>query len=196
MRAATGVTAVGRRRWHGHEGPRDRVLPRRLRSLLHDVHRGRDHEARQRHVRRLGAHRASRSTSTPRRAGGAHPCAVSSARRSAPKSSHFYTPDARSARRSRPTRTGSSRTSVFYVALARPTARVPRTVPVYRLYNDGQGAAPNHRYTTDPTVRRQCGAGNGWIPRGLRQDRRHDVLPAVGKTSTSQTKDTGNAGPV
>ena len=29
------------------------------------------------------------------------------------------------------------------------------TVPVYRLYNDGHGAAPNHRYTTDPRCARR-----------------------------------------
>ncbi len=39
------------------------------------------------------------------------------------------------------------------------------TVPVYRLYNDGQGGAPNHRYTTDLTVRAQM-MTKGWIPEG------------------------------
>ena len=37
--------------------------------------------------------------------------------------------------------------------------------PLYRLYNDGQGGAPNHRYTTSLAVR----AGmlqQGWIPEG------------------------------
>jgi hypothetical protein len=38
--------------------------------------------------------------------------------------------------------------------------------PVYRLYNDGQGGAPNHRYTTDVGVRAQMIA-HGWIPEGL-----------------------------
>jgi len=30
-----------------------------------------------------------------------------------------------------------------------PLTCPPATVPVYRLYNNGQGAAPNHRYTTN-----------------------------------------------
>ena len=33
--------------------------------------------------------------------------------------------------------------------------------PVYRLYNNGQGGAPNHRYTTDLTVRAQMIAQGG-----------------------------------
>ncbi len=39
------------------------------------------------------------------------------------------------------------------------------TVPVYRLYNDGQGGAPNHRYTVDASVRAAMMA-RGWIPEG------------------------------
>ena len=38
--------------------------------------------------------------------------------------------------------------------------------PVYRLYNNGQGGAPNHRYTTDLTVRAQMIA-QGWVPEGF-----------------------------
>ncbi len=40
------------------------------------------------------------------------------------------------------------------------------TVPVYRLYNQGQGGAPNHRYTIDLDVRAQMIA-KGWLPEGL-----------------------------
>jgi len=38
--------------------------------------------------------------------------------------------------------------------------------PVYRLYNNGQGGAPNHRYTTDLAVRSQM-IGRGWVPEGF-----------------------------
>lgn len=38
--------------------------------------------------------------------------------------------------------------------------------PVYRLYNNGQGGAPNHRYTTDASARAQM-IEQGWIPEGL-----------------------------
>ncbi len=39
------------------------------------------------------------------------------------------------------------------------------TLPVYRLYNDGQGAAPNHRFTTSLGTRAMMLA-QGWLPEG------------------------------
>jgi len=39
------------------------------------------------------------------------------------------------------------------------------TTPVYRYYNNGQGAAPNHRYTTDPALRNVM-LQRGWISEG------------------------------
>jgi hypothetical protein len=38
-------------------------------------------------------------------------------------------------------------------------------VPIYRLYNNGPGGAPNHRYTTSDAIRAQMIA-QGWIPEG------------------------------
>ena len=38
-------------------------------------------------------------------------------------------------------------------------------LPLYRLYNDGMGGAPNHRYTTSLTVRAAM-IEAGWIPEG------------------------------
>ena len=38
--------------------------------------------------------------------------------------------------------------------------------PVYRLYNNGQGGAPNHRYTDSVTTRAQM-LDRGWIPEGF-----------------------------
>jgi hypothetical protein len=40
-----------------------------------------------------------------------------------------------------------------------------RSVPVYRVYNNGMGGAPNHRFTTDLAVRAQMLAA-GWVPEG------------------------------
>jgi len=40
------------------------------------------------------------------------------------------------------------------------------TQPLYRLYNDGKGAAPNHRYTTSASTRSAM-IGQGWIPEGV-----------------------------
>jgi hypothetical protein len=39
------------------------------------------------------------------------------------------------------------------------------TIPVYRMYNNGMGGAPNHRFTTDTNVRAQMLAA-GRIPEG------------------------------
>ena len=43
------------------------------------------------------------------------------------------------------------------------------TLPLYRLYNNGQGQAPNHRYTTSVVVRASMIAA-GWIPEGSGAD--------------------------
>jgi hypothetical protein len=57
--------------------------------------------------------------------------------------------------------------NVFYVALPDPTtgACPPATMAVYRLYNNGMGGGPNHRYTTSATIKAQMIA-QGWIPEG------------------------------
>jgi len=43
------------------------------------------------------------------------------------------------------------------------------TQPVYRLYNNGQGGAPSHRYTTSLAVRAQMMA-QGWASEGSGDD--------------------------
>ena len=70
-----------------------RIPPRRVRSLFHHRHPGRNHEARQRHVRRLGAHRdhvqrVPDAAARQQRTG--LPFLQHGVRRR--KSSHFYTP--------------------------------------------------------------------------------------------------------
>ena len=39
------------------------------------------------------------------------------------------------------------------------------TIPLYRLYNNGKGGAPNHRYTTSQTILNQMIAA-GWVYEG------------------------------
>jgi hypothetical protein len=39
------------------------------------------------------------------------------------------------------------------------------SIPIYRMYNNGMGGAPNHRFTTDISVRSQMLAA-GWLPEG------------------------------
>jgi hypothetical protein len=86
----------------------------------------------------------------------------------APKSSHFYTPffTECAIRRTDPKWLLES-AAAFYVAVPSGDGSCAAGLtPVYRLYNNGQGAAPNHRYTTDFTVRAQMIA-QGWVPEGL-----------------------------
>jgi hypothetical protein len=41
-----------------------------------------------------------------------------------------------------------------------------QTMPIYRLYNDGKGGAPNHRHTTSFATRADMIA-QGWVPAGV-----------------------------
>lgn len=83
-----------------------------------------------------------------------------------PKSSHFYT--------ALPAECATVKTKpewfyegdVFYVAApAGDGSCAAGRLPVYRLYNQGQGGAPNHRFTTDLAVRQEMLA-KGWIAEG------------------------------
>jgi probable HAF family extracellular repeat protein len=84
----------------------------------------------------------------------------------APKSSHFYTPDAGEC-------AIVNQNGGWLLEGDVMSAPVPDqagnclvgTQPVYRLYNNGQGAAPNHRYTTSLAIRSQMLA-QGWIAEG------------------------------
>ena len=89
----------------------------------------------------------------------------------APKSSHFYTPFATEcAIRQMDPAWLLERADAFDIAVpAADGSCAAGLTPVYRLYNNGQGGAPNHRYTTDLTVRAQMIA-QGWVPEGLGQD--------------------------
>jgi hypothetical protein len=60
------------------------------------------------------------------------------------------------------------------------------STPLYRLYNDGQGGAPNHRYTVDPRNRRSMIAAN-WIAEGNGADGVFGCLPDDGSVGYQQT---------
>jgi len=84
----------------------------------------------------------------------------------APKSSHFYTPDPRECATVQRNASWQYEAVVFHAPMPDVAGTCPGgTTPVYRLYNNGQGAAPNHRYTTNINVRSQMLA-RGWIPEG------------------------------
>src|SRR6185437_12435444 len=55
---------------------------------------------------------------------------------------------------------------LFYAHLPDAAGNCPvGDLPVYRLFNNGQGGAPNHRFTTDFSVRQQMIA-RGYTPEG------------------------------
>ena len=84
----------------------------------------------------------------------------------APKSSHFYTPSAAECATVKTNPNWQYEGDVFYLGVGAADGSCPAgTVPIYRLYNNGQGGAPNHRYTRDVAVRDQMLA-HGWVIEG------------------------------
>lgn len=84
----------------------------------------------------------------------------------APKSSHFYTALPSECSAVKANADWVFEAEVFFVASpASDGSCAAGTIPVYRLYNNGQGGAPNHRFTTDPGLRSAMIA-QGWIPEG------------------------------
>ncbi len=83
-----------------------------------------------------------------------------------PKSSHFYTADVVEYNDLLANPNWQLEGQVFNVPLPASDGSCPAgSIPVYRLYNNGMGGAPNHRFTTDINVRSQMLAA-GWIAEG------------------------------
>ena len=84
----------------------------------------------------------------------------------APKSSHFYTPFAFECAIVKTYPQWQFENIAFYIKLADANGLCSGgTIPLYRLYNNGMGGAPNHRYTTSLTIFNQMVAA-GWIFEG------------------------------
>ena len=84
----------------------------------------------------------------------------------APKSSHFYTPDAPECVIVKANPRWTFEAEVFNVGVpAADGSCAAGTQPLYRMYNNGMSGAPNHRYTTDLTLRSVMLA-QGWVPEG------------------------------
>ncbi|HSB87699.1 MAG TPA: metallophosphoesterase [Ilumatobacteraceae bacterium] len=99
-------------------------------------------------------------------AGAANVCRFWSGQTFAPKSSHFYTPFAWECAIVKGNPGWQFEGEVFAMNLPDAAGScADGTVPLYRLYNDGQGGAPNHRYTTSPSTRSAMLA-QGWIAEG------------------------------
>lgn len=83
-----------------------------------------------------------------------------------PKSSHFYTPFAPECAVVKQNPNWQFEGVVFNMILPNADASCPvGTKPLYRVYNDGMGGAPNHRQTTEFAVFAQM-VSLGWTPEG------------------------------
>jgi hypothetical protein len=83
-----------------------------------------------------------------------------------PKSSHFYTANVAEYNSLLANPNWQLEGQVFNTPLPAPDGSCPAgSIPIYRLYNNGQGGAPNHRFTTNAALRSQM-LGAGWIPEG------------------------------
>ena len=83
------------------------------------------------------------------------------------KYSHFYTANPEECAGLKRDPNWVFENEAFWVQLPNAlTGICPKgTKAVYRVYNNGQSGAPNHRFTTDPAVRADMIA-HGWIPEG------------------------------
>jgi Repeat of unknown function (DUF5648) len=84
----------------------------------------------------------------------------------APRSTHFYTPLASECNALKSNSAWSYEGIAFYLRPADANGLcATATVPLYRLYNNGMGGAPNHRYTTSVPVFNEMIAA-GWVFEG------------------------------
>jgi predicted dienelactone hydrolase len=83
-----------------------------------------------------------------------------------PKSSHFYTAIVSEYNSLLANPDWQLEGPVFNTPMPATDGTCPAgSIPIYRLYNNGMGGAPNHRFTTDVNVRAQMLA-QGWAPEG------------------------------
>ena len=84
------------------------------------------------------------------------------------KSSHFYTADPIECEGLKLNPNWIYEKIAFHVAVPSGEVCAAGTVPVHRMYNDGQTGAPNHRFTTDFALYQLFTTTQGWLPEGVR----------------------------
>ena len=90
----------------------------------------------------------------------------------APKSTHFYSADPNECiyAENFPGWAWQFEGITMYIATPDAAGTCPSgTAPIYRLYNNGMGGAPNHRYTSSTAIKAQM-IGQGWVPEGYGAD--------------------------
>jgi hypothetical protein len=105
----------------------------------------------------------------------------------APKSGHFYSNDPIECPGLQAGGVWVLEDPAAFFVMKSPTGVCPTgSTPLYRLYNDGQGGAPNHRYTIDPGIWRSMIAER-WIPEGNGADGVFACVPDDGSVGYQQT---------
>ena len=105
----------------------------------------------------------------------------------APKSGHFYSNDPAECPGLQARGAWVLEDPAAFYMMKSPTGFCPiGSTPLYRLYNDGQGGAPNHRYTIDPGIRRSMIAAH-WISEGNGADGVFACVPDDGSVGYQQT---------
>jgi len=94
-------------------------------------------------------------------------------------SSHFYTPYESECASLQAGTTWQFESIAFYIELPDANGLCPAgTIALYRLFNNGMGGAPNHRYTTNVDVLDQM-LGAGWSFEGNGTTRAFECVPAA-----------------
>ncbi len=105
----------------------------------------------------------------------------------APKSGHFYSNDPVECSTLQAGSVWALEDPAAFYMLKSPIGFCPTgSTPLYRLYNDGQGGAPNHRYTIDPGIRRSM-ITTHWLSEGNGADGVFACVPDDGSVGYQQT---------
>jgi serine protease len=85
----------------------------------------------------------------------------------APKSSHFYTADPVECEGVKQNPDWQYEKIAFHIRVPVSGVCAAGTTPVYRMYNNGQTGAPNHRFTTDASLYEQFTTTQNWSAEGV-----------------------------
>ncbi len=84
----------------------------------------------------------------------------------APKSSHFYTADPVECDGLKFNPNWQYEKIAFHIAVPSGGVCPVGTTPIYRMYNNGQTGAPNHRFASDFTIYQDFTTNKNWAPEG------------------------------
>jgi len=83
------------------------------------------------------------------------------------RSSHFYTANAAECEGLKLNPAWVYEKIAFYIRVPSGGACAAGTIPVYRMYNNGQTGAPNHRFTTDVATYQAFTTAQNWSAEGI-----------------------------